>query len=75
MNLRRHGFDFADAFSMFEGQTKTACDKTRPYAESRFLTLGVLQNCVVVVAHAATPDMIRGISMRKATKREQGLYF
>ncbi|MBF0111763.1 MAG: BrnT family toxin [Desulfamplus sp.] len=43
--------------------------------EQRFITLGLLNSIVVVIVHTETETEIRIISMRKATKNEQKLYF
>jgi uncharacterized DUF497 family protein len=45
------------------------------YHEQRFVTLGILNGDVVVVVHTETANEIRVISLRKATKNEQNLYF
>jgi uncharacterized DUF497 family protein len=45
------------------------------YGEQRFVTLGMLQDMVVVIAPTETTSAIRVISMRKATKNEEILYF
>jgi len=44
------------------------------YGEQRFVTIGLLDG-VVVIVHTESTDEIRIISMRKATKNEQRLYF
>jgi uncharacterized DUF497 family protein len=65
-NLEKHGIDFADAQKIFRGLTFTAEDVREAYGEPRFLTLGLLEDQVVSVAH---------ISIRKATKHEARFYF
>ena len=40
-----------------------------------FVTFGLLEGRVVAIAHTETEESIRVISIRKATKREQTLYF
>jgi uncharacterized DUF497 family protein len=44
-------------------------------AEQRFITLGMLRETVVVMAHTELAGTIRIISMRKATASEQIIYF
>ena len=73
-NLRKHGFDFADAELVFSGITYTIEDRRFNYDEPRFITLGMLRDTVVVMAHTETRTTIRIISMRKATRNEQVLY-
>jgi len=74
-NLRKHGFDFADAQQVLAGITYTIEDRRFEYGERRFITLGMLHDTVVVVAHTETPARLRIISMRKGTRNEQILYF
>ncbi len=74
-NLRKRGFDFADAEAVFGGITLTMEDPRFDYGEQRFITLGMLRDVVVVIAHTETTSTIRVISMRKATKSEEILYF
>ncbi len=74
-NLRKHGLDFADAARVFEGVTYTFEDTRFPYGERRLVSLGMLQDTVVIVAHTETARELRVISMRKATRHEQTLYF
>lgn len=74
-NLRKHGFDFADAKDVYNGITYTIEDRRFEYGEERFITLGMLRDVVVMIAHTEIPGRIRIISMRKATRNEQILYF
>ena len=74
-NILNHGFDFVDAKVVFEGVTFTLEDDRFDYGEERFITLGLLRGTVVVIAHTENKNEIRVISMRKATKHEQKIYF
>ena len=74
-NLKKHGIDFADAEKIFRGLTFTAEDDREAYGEPRFLTLGLLEDQVVSVAHTERGEEIRIISIRKATKHEARFYF
>ena len=60
---------------MFAGQTITILDDRIDYGEPRFVTVGLLQDRVVVIAHTETDEVIRIISIRKATKNEEIRYF
>lgn len=75
LNLRKHGIDFLDAEKIFRGVTFTAEDNRAAYGEQRFLTLGLLEDQVVSVAHTEQGEEIRIISIRKATKHEARFYF
>jgi uncharacterized DUF497 family protein len=74
-NIKNHGFDFVDAEEVFAGVTFTLPDDRFDYGEERFITLGFLKGTVVVIAHTENGDEIHVISMRKATKHEQKIYF
>jgi hypothetical protein len=74
-NLRKHGLDFMDARTVFSGVTRAIEDRRFPYGEQRFVTLGMLRDTVVVIAHTETASEVRVISMRKATRHEHKLYF
>ena len=74
-NIQKHGFDFADAATLLDSLTYTFEDARFAYGERRFITMGMLHETVVVIAHTETARQIRIISMRKATKHEQTLYF
>ena len=75
LNIKKHGLDFADVAAVFEGITYTFEDSRFAYAEQRFITLGMLHGIVLVIAHTETTREIRVISMRKATKNEEAIYF
>ena len=75
-NLKKHGYDFADAPQVIESdRTVTFEDRRFKYGEQRFITLGILRGDVVVIATAETDEEIRLISMRKAERNEQEIYF
>ncbi len=74
-NILKHSIDFSDAKIVFSGATFTFEDDRFNYGEQRFITLGMLYNQVVVMAHTEQDNVIRIISMRKATKNEQKIYY
>jgi uncharacterized DUF497 family protein len=74
-NITKHGLDFADATIVLAGLTYTFEDTRFEYGERRYVTLGMLYDTVVLIAHTETTKELRIISMRKATKNEQTLYF
>ena len=74
-NLRKHGFDFADAEIVFSDATFTFEDDRLDYGEQRFITMGILRGVIVVIAHTESEEEVRVISMRKANKHEQKIYF
>ena len=74
-NLRRHGFDFVGAESVFANDSVTILDDRFDYGENRFLTFGMLQGRMVSIVHTENEDAIRIISVRKATKHEKEIYY
>lgn len=75
INLRKHGYDLADAPQVIErGRTVTFEDHRFDYDEERFVTLGMLGDAIVVVITAESRDEIRVISIRKADRHEQKIY-
>lgn len=50
-------------------------DRRLDYGEQRFVTLGLLRGEVVVIVTAETDEEIRVISMRKADRNEQEIYY
>lgn len=75
VTLRERGLDFAHAERVFAGPTFTFEDDREDYGEERWVTLGLLRNKVMVLVHTETVDEIHIISMRKADKNEQLLFF
>lgn len=47
-NLKKHGFDFRDAESVFAGEIVTVEDTRYEYREERFATLGSLYGRIVL---------------------------
>ncbi len=75
-NLSKHGLDFADAHAVFRGAVFTFEDKRHSYGEQRFAGLGMLEDLVVAIVFSEPEeDLIRIISMRRATRNEQQNYF
>ena len=78
-NRRKHGVSFEEAESVFYDElAKLIPDPEHSQAEDRFVLLGMSEKLrVLVVVHAYRVDdsVIRIISARKATKREQQHYW
>ena len=74
-NVGKHGIDFVGVEEVFRGLTVTMEDDRHSYGEQRFVTLGLLNGRIVVVVHMEREDRMRIISVRKATRYEQELYY
>jgi uncharacterized protein len=72
--LKHRGVDFKDAQGVLDGLAVNSEDTRRNYGERRYITLGVLQERVVVVVWTNRihngQQVRRIISMRKANDRE-----
>lgn len=73
-NYAKHGLDFRDAEKVFQGITLTAEDDRQDYGEKRFISLGLLDDVVVVVVYTERSGKTRIISMRKANQKERQAY-
>jgi uncharacterized DUF497 family protein len=74
-NIRKHGFDFADAEGMFRGLLLVSPDTREDYGENRWAGLGFVGGRLAQVVFTETGvDTARIISLRKATKREHKEY-
>jgi hypothetical protein len=71
-NIQKHGFDFADAWEIFESPMLTALDTREDYGEERWIGIGFLRERIIVVVFTERKDnTIRIISLRKALKHER----
>jgi uncharacterized DUF497 family protein len=78
-NKRKHGVSFEEAQTVFFDEKAIEFDDPdHSIQEERFILLGLSQSLkVLVVCHCYRRDesKIRIISARKATRKEQGVYF
>ena len=73
-NYAKHGLDFRDAAKVFQGITLTAEDIRQDYGETRFISLGLLDDLIVVPVYTERGEKTRLISMRKANQKERKAY-
>jgi uncharacterized protein len=75
LNIDKHGFDFADAFRVFDLPMAVDLDERRDYGENRWIGTGLLDGRVVIVVFTE-PDQetTRIISLRKALSHERRQY-
>ena len=72
--LEARGLDMARADEVLAGATLTVEDDRRDYGEDRFITIGFLDDTMVVLVWTPRDGAHRIISMRKANDRERTLY-
>lgn len=74
-NIRKHGFDFRDAFKVFDSPMLVAPDDRVDYGEDRCIGIGILEGRIVVVIFTERgDDIIRIISIIKALTHERIRY-
>ena len=76
-NLKKHGIDFAEVENVFEDECKiTFLDNREDYGEERLITIGLVQNVLIVtVVYTERNTKTRIISARRAKKQERSLYY
>ena len=74
-NLKKHGISFEEAILIFDGLILTYPDDRFEYGEERWLSIGKIEDTlVVVVIHTDRAGVVRIISARPAKQRERKLY-
>ena len=68
------GLGMARAADVLRGATLTVEDDRQDYGEIRFITIGFLDDAMVVLVWTPRDNAYRIISMRKANDRERKLY-
>jgi uncharacterized DUF497 family protein len=71
-NIRKHGFDFGDAWEIFQAPFVIDLDLRTDYGEDRWIVIGLLGNRTVVVTFTLRgTQTIRIVSLRKASRHER----
>lgn len=74
-NLAKHGVDFAAVHRFDWSSSLTARDGRGDYGEDRFVTLGIIDGRLHFCAWTQRGERRRIISLRKANRREQAIFF
>jgi uncharacterized DUF497 family protein len=72
--LKERDLNFARAVEVFDDIHFTGQDKRMDYEEDRFITVGWLDDNMIVMVWTPRGEVRRIISMRKANDREKTLY-
>lgn len=78
INIKKHGIDFDTAALVFGDDKRIEkFDENNSTDEDRYVTIGRINGVtiVVVVAYTMREDVIRIISARAATKKEEERYY
>jgi uncharacterized DUF497 family protein len=74
-NIIKHGFDFEDAYRIFNLPMLIDLDEKEDYGEDRYIAIGILDGRLVVVVYTEPDEeIIRIISLRKALSYERKRY-
>lgn len=75
VNIDKHGFDFADAYRIFDLPMAVELDERGDYGENRWIGTGMLYGRAVVVVYTEPDEeTIRILSLRKAISYERKHY-
>ena len=72
--IYRRGLDFADAETIFAGDTFDYPDLRKDYGEVRMITVGLFRGRMMIVVWTQRGDARHIISLRKANAREQARF-
>ena len=74
INMRPHGLSLADAPLVFEAPDKLTLQSPQK-GEARLMDIALVQVAGVVLVYVMRePDVVRAISLRRASKQERKLY-
>jgi uncharacterized DUF497 family protein len=75
-NLKKHGISFESAKNVFSDRNRVkAQDNRKNYGESRWNTIGNVNDIIIHVSYTVRADLFRLISARKASKKERECYY
>ena len=75
INIQKHGYSFKKAAKVFLDEDRIESDLYYENSEYRYNVIGKIKDVVFVVCTDRKEDTIRLISARKATKREEAIYY
>ncbi len=73
-NKLKHGISLSEAGKVDISSALTLFDDREDYGEIRYTSVGFLGSELFVLVYTLRGDVLRAISLRKATKREQIKY-
>ena len=74
-NIAKHGIDFIGAEAIFMDYTVCREDARDAYGEMRLQSIGLWNGVVVFVVHTVRGDTDHIISIRRAQKHEQRIFW
>ncbi|WP_439136616.1 BrnT family toxin [Roseicyclus sp.] len=73
-NLTKHGVDLVFAALIFEGPVLTQIDDRNDYGETRYISVGLIDDEAYVVVHTTRGDRTRLISAWLGGQKANGRY-
>ena len=73
-NLTKHGVDLVFAALIFEGPVLTQIDSRNDYGETRYISVGLIDDVAYVVVHTTRGDRTRLISAWLGGQKAYGRY-
>jgi uncharacterized DUF497 family protein len=74
INIEKHGIDFVDAVAIFSDINRIEKTIMHESGEERYITIGVVNDVVLLVVYTLRGESIRLISARRASKNERKYY-
>ena len=73
-NLAKHRLDLAVSLELFADYFMERLDIRQDYGEDRWIALGIIRGVIVVLTYTERENILRPISLRKATPMERSIY-
>lgn len=70
-NILKHGIDFAESVSIYEGFVLTLRSANVDYGEERYLAVGLLKGVEITIVYTLRGEKYRIISVRRARTQER----
>ncbi|RAP33964.1 hypothetical protein DID80_07705 [Candidatus Marinamargulisbacteria bacterium SCGC AAA071-K20] len=75
-NIKKHGLSFEEVRDVFLGILVTSMDIRLDYGETRYISIGILEDIIVIVViHTNRNGRVRLISARLAKEKERRQYY
>jgi uncharacterized DUF497 family protein len=73
-NIEKHGISFVHAVRIFDRPSLTFLDARRDYSETRYVTIGKIDDLIYLVVYTIRNNCYRLISARRASRDERQKY-
>lgn len=74
INIEKHGIDFVDVAAIFNDINRIETTVMNESGEERYITIGTVNNIILLVVYTLRGNSIRLISARRASKNERQYY-